>query len=105
MVPETDGGIQALSQQFHLLVSYKIIVIGDIGYEKQSSFLAVSMVQGTSQNVLPEFQCFFLSRELVPEKSMPFMCVGGDDVIYTHVMRDMANAPRSPLETLLDTRQ
>ena len=69
-----------------------------------------------SGEILPEFQRFLLEKKLVPEKNVFFYAFWASKffnyarkkqisnvettMVYTHVMRDMAGAPKSPLDAL-----
>jgi hypothetical protein len=73
-----------------------------------------------SSQTLPDFQQYLLSRKLVPVKSVTFyaywasrsltlgrsisltLFIRTPHMIYSHVMRDMTTAPKSPLDLLLE---
>ncbi len=56
------------------------------------------------ERVLPEFQSYLMERTLAPEVQD---LLGHKHVettmVYTHVLRNMSNAPKSPLDQLYET--
>ncbi len=56
----------------------------------------MAKLSNSTNEILPEFRKFILEKKLVPDKNVE------TTMIYTHVLRNMSNAPKSPLDSLYE---